>query len=54
MTDLTEEEKNMLMEDLIGRREDFGTRVSTYIAEVDNETEQIVLDLTTKLSEIED
>ena len=52
MTGLTEEEKQELMDKLIMRRTDFGDEVSAYITLVDQETEQIVIDLTTMMSEI--
>ena len=42
------------MDRLIARRADFGDAVMNYINEVDNETEQIVLDLVTKMDEIFD
>jgi alkanesulfonate monooxygenase SsuD/methylene tetrahydromethanopterin reductase-like flavin-dependent oxidoreductase (luciferase family) len=50
---LTEEEKDELMEALHEKRTEFGDAVMAYINEVTDETEQIILDLTTELTAIE-
>ena len=50
---LTEEEKDQLMEDLHEKRTEFGDAVMNYINDVTDETEQIILDLTTELTRIE-
>ena len=52
VNDLTELEKDELMQALVDKRTEFGTAVMAYITAVGDETETIVLELNTKIQDL--